>query len=343
MRKVPGFRGMRGSGGFVAPGIFASLLLGFLLPSMGAAQEEILGLAQECGGGDATTTARCREIALRTQAARGALGLLAAGGSELAGSAGTVGLRIGNVPRVSLAAGLQGVDASFAGGLPPVADPLPGGTVSGDDVFVTGLDLTGVVGVFDGFSPLPTVGGLLSVDLLANGSFLFLPEDRGFPSSEFVFGAGARVGLLRESFTLPSVSASVVRRWGGQVTVGGGGGTGSGAFDVSTTSFRLTLGKDLVGAGILLGAGLERSTGGVSIATTEVSAPVGDPAWDASVGDLTDTRPLFFGGASLTFLVLQVSAEVGWAGGFDEIPGRPTGYDPTAGSWFGGIGARLTY
>lgn len=346
---IPGFLGISGFSAIPRFVTFPAsiVLLGIctLFPPVGAsAQSEITGLAEECGGGDPSSTIRCREVALRTQAARGAVGLLATGGSALPGSAGTVGLRIGNVPRVSVAARLRGADASFAAGdLPPYnAPPLPspGGTVSGDDVWVTGLDLTGVVGLFDGFSPVPTVGGLLSLDVLATGTFLFLPEDRGFPSSEFVFGAGARIGLLRESFTLPGASVSIVRRWGGELTVGGGG---SGAFDLSMTSFRATMGKDLVGLGLLLGAGLDRYSGGMSIATTPVTGVVGDPGWAATTGDFTDTRPLLYGGASLSFLVLQLSAELGWAGGFDRIPGRSAGFDPTAGSWFGGIGARLTY
>lgn len=325
-----------------------SLPVGPVGPVGLAAQAEITGLAEECGGGDPSATIRCRETALRTQAARGAVGLIATGGPVLAGSAGTVGLRIGNVPRISVAARLRGADASFASAsLPPYTPsppPPPAGTVAGDDVSVTGLDLTGVVGVFDGFSPAPTVGGLLSLDVLATGTVLFLPEDRGFPSSEFVYGVGGRVGLLRESFTLPGASVSVVRRWGGEMTVGGGGpGAASGAFDLSLTSFRATVGKDLVGVGLLLGAGLDRYSGGMSIATTSLSGGVDDPAWEATTGDFTDTRPLLFGGASLSFLVLQISAELGWADGFDRISGRTSGFDPTAGSWFGGLGVRLTY
>lgn len=316
------------------------LLLVLVAPADGGAQDRILELAGECGG-DATSTARCRETALRVQAARGAVGLLAAGGPELPGAAGTVGLRIGNVPRISVAARLTGVDAAYAGELAPTGDPLPGRNLSGDDVFLTGLHLTGVVGLFDGFSPVPTVGGLFSLDLMATGSFLFLPEDRGFPGSEFTFGAGGRLGLLRESFTLPGVSTSFVHRWGGEMSVTGGG---SGAFDLSMSSFRATVGKDLVGVGVLLGGGLDRFTGGASISTTEMEGGVGDPGWDASTGDFTDTRPLLYGGAALNFLVLQLSAEVGWAGGFEAVPGRPSGgYDPTAGSWFGGLSARLTY
>lgn len=324
---------------FLLPVLSVSLLLAG--PSVGAAQDRIQALAVECGDGSATTTARCREVALRTQAARGAVGLLAAGGPELPGASGTVGLRIGNVPRISLAARLLGADAAFAAGLPPEGDPLPGGTLAGDDAFVTGLHLTGVVGLFDGFSPVPTVGGLLSLDLMATGSFLFLPEDRGFPGSEFAFGTGARLGLLRESFTLPGVSTSFVHRWGGEMTVAGGG---SGAFDLSVSSFRATVGKDLVGVGVLLGGGLDRFTGGASISLTEMEGGVGDPGWDASTGGFTDTRPVLYGGATLSFLVLQLSAEVGWADGFDTVPGRPSGgFDPTVGSWFGGLAARLTY
>ena len=58
---------------------------------------------------------------------------------------------------------------------------------------------------------------------------------------------------------------------------------------------------------------------------------------------LKASRALFFGGASLNFLILQLSAELGWANGFSAPPGY-TGaeFDPARGSPFGSLAARLT-
>jgi hypothetical protein len=62
-----------------------------------------------------------------------------------------------------------------------------------------------------------------------------------------------------------------------------------------------------------------------------------------SVRDFETTRTLYFGGASLNLLLLQLSTEVGWAGGFDPLAARhPDGYDPTDGSLFFSLAGRLT-
>jgi len=78
--------------------------------------------------------------------------------------------------------------------------------------------------------------------------------------------------------------------------------------------------------------------------TTDARIRVGDRLSSVTVeAPLEASRPLFFGGASLNFLVLQLSAEFGWAKGFTA----PSGYggadfDPTRGSAFGNLAARLT-
>jgi hypothetical protein len=169
----------------------------------------------------------------------GDVSLLAGGGSEVPGQSTTLGRRIGGSPRfaVSLGAGGQSVvvpelGASGGGEASPF---LP--------VVQVGLGL----GLFDGFSLLPTVGGFLSVDLVGQASFLFFPEAEGFDGRVDVLSIGARVGLLRESFTLPGVTVSVSRRLSGSLGFGdtAAGDAGQVALDPSITSLRATVGKDL--------------------------------------------------------------------------------------------------
>lgn len=321
-----------------------AVLLG-VSPLAAGAQETVSGLAAECGAGDGFREAWCREVALATVAARSGLGLLASGGSEPSGSAGTLGWRVDGVPRVSGALRL---------GLASVASPRLGWRGDADEPRIPAPDrsfvastvrLDAAVGIFEGFSPRPTVGGVLSVDALASTAFAFLPGSRGFgDGATSSVGLGARLGLLRESFTLPAVSVSAAHRWWGAVELRpavGGEATPGGSFDLSASSLRGTVGKDLYGVGVLLGAGWDRYAGRARL---DSGLPGEDDGWDASSDDLVDSRLVAFAGASRTFLVLQLSAEVGWAGGLDPVSGREAGgWDPEDASWFGSVAARLTY
>lgn len=304
-------------------------------PPVVSGQETVGELAAGCGD-----PAWCREVALAGQAARAGFGLLSSGGSEVPGSAGTLGWRLSSVPRVAMAAEVAGARVPF-----PVLGTERRAVLDGDPFFAPALRFTGAVGVFDGFSPVPTVGGLFSLDLVASGGWVFLPEDRGFDGSAAGYGAGVRVGILRESFTLPGISVSAARRWGGEVTLTGVGGAGAvvpeAAFDPSVTSVRATVGKDVLAVGLLAGAGWDRYGGDLRI-DSGLSSP-GTAPREAATDEMADSRFLVFGGASLNYLILQLSAELGWAGGMDPVPGRPAGgFDPGGSSWYGSVGARLT-
>jgi hypothetical protein len=107
--------------------------------------------------------------------------------------------------------------------------------------------------------------------------------------------------------------------------------------DPTVTSVRATVGKDLLGVGLLAGAGWDRYTGGATL------FPPGSVAPAASVGSFHHARSLVFAGAALNFLVLQLSAEAGWVQGFSSVEGyegRP--FDPTGGSFYTSLAARLT-
>ena len=92
------------------------------------------------------------------------------------------------------------------------------------------------------------------------------------------------------------------------------------------------------GVGLLLGLGWDAYSTDARIRVANGAEGV-----VATEGALNARRPLFFGGTSLNLLILQLSAEFGWAKGFSA----PTGYtgaafDPTRYSLFGSLAARLT-
>jgi hypothetical protein len=279
-------------------------------------------------------TVRCTELAVTAQALQAHIGLLAGFGSEVSGSASTLGRRLGATPRFAIEA-----RASFAHlALPDLADP--GEEPSRKSTFIVPALRGGITaGVFDGFSLLPTVGGFLGVDLLAQGSVAFLPTGEGFDAKTTALTLGARIGILRESFTLPGVSVSVSRRWAGNV-IYGSVDTGGGSVEVAprVTSVRATVGKDLLSIGVLAGLGWDRYSGHAIVHAASDGGTV-----LASVDSFHNARRLLFGGAAMNFLVLQLSGEVGWAQGSDAVEGyRFVPFDPTAGTWYGSVAFRLT-
>ncbi|HZD04850.1 MAG TPA: hypothetical protein VE173_08025, partial [Longimicrobiales bacterium] len=300
------------------------LALGALVPVWAApgtvaGQESVTRLATACAGASEALSSPCLETVLALQAAQGIVGLAASGGAELSGSSSTLGKRYGGTPRFGLAGRVGFVDASMPGVLGPATGPAPDA-----GAFAPSIQATAAVGLFQGFSPAPTVGGLLSLDVLATFSWVDLPGDRGFRDSPAGLGLGVRVGVFRESFTLPGITLSATRRWMGKVRLGGDGEEGTrGDLDLTVTSFRASAGKELLAFGFLGGVGWDRYRS----ATTLVVLPggAGGPEGAAEEGAFTSDRLLFFAGAGYTFLVAQISAELGWARGWDEVPGRSPG------------------
>lgn len=297
-------------------------------PIPATAQEGLAAACVQAGG----TGLRCTEAAVAARAVQGHVALLGGLGAEVPGSAGTLGRRLGATPRVAVS-----VRAAFANaGVPDLSDAGEG--PARRTTFVLPAVHGGLtLGLFEGFSPLPTVGGVLALDLLGSAGVVFLPSGEGFDGGASSFSFGARLGLLRESFTLPGVALSLTRRMAGSVRLGDVNADDRAAvtLDPTVTSVRATVGKDLLGVGILAGVGWDHH-GGEAV----VELP-GGPA--ASTDDYDATRTLVFGGASLTFLVLQMSGEVGWVQGFDEVPSyRNVPFDLTEGTVFASLAFRLT-
>ncbi|HEX9885709.1 MAG TPA: hypothetical protein VGA70_04435 [Longimicrobiales bacterium] len=316
------------------------------MPRSARAQSDVERLAGACSAASTTLAGPCLEAALALQAAHGAVGLAVSGGSDLPGHASTLGRRLGSSPRFALGArvGLTRADLIQPSGEAPAR--------SGSS-WIRNYQASLAAGVFDGFSAAPTVGGILALDVFATAFGVALPDDRGFQGSTAGFGLGARLGILRESFTLPGVTLSVARRWVGEVEVGNADipDPRSADFDVTVTSLRAALGKDLLAISFVAGIGWDRYRSDARVRVSyEGSDLIGGPlaggppgVAEARNSAFGTERTLFFGSASYTFLVLQLSAEGGYARGFEAVPGRASGgYDPAAGSVFVRLGARLT-
>ncbi|HEX2165613.1 MAG TPA: hypothetical protein VHG09_00125 [Longimicrobiales bacterium] len=254
------------------------------------------------------------------------LAITAAGGNPVPGTASTLGMRVPGSPRWSIA--LRGTVARAQ--LPPV-----GGSDLAATFWSIGADAS--IGLFNGFMLLPTIGGFGSVDALASAGLLRVPEGDGFETdSPLTWALGARVGILRESFTAPGVSVSAMFRslpdldYARDSTV-------SFANDAqSVMTYRATVGKRILGLGLTAGIAHDRGS-------SEVSGRLVDQGWllehDIGPGEVSFNRTSFFGNVSYTLLILNMAAELGW----QEDGDRPAGAheDTGKGGLFGGIAVRL--
>jgi hypothetical protein len=305
--------------------VAASLGFALLLctPGDGSAQSaEALAASCAAAGGDATLCARA------AGAGRDLLGyvsLLAGPGAELSGQASTLGRRLGGSPRIG--ASLRG------GGVSVVAPSLASVGGSDSSPFVTSAQATLALGLFDGFQVAPTVGGVLSFDVIASGSFLYFPESEGFDGRTQAYSVGVRLGVLRESFTLPAVTLSASRRFVGALQLGDVGGTDLGevTLDPGVTSVRATVGKDLFAFGVLAGLAWDDFS-----SETTVRASNGGGGFTTSTATLEDSRWSAFGGLSKQIGVIAwISAELGWTSGFDPVSAG-AGASPDVGRTFFG-------
>lgn len=297
--------------------------------------QDLTSLVDQCAP-TGVGAAQCTEAALALKVLKGGVTLLNAGGSDVVGTASTLGMRFGSTPRVSLS-------ARFLTARLKAPEVLSGNAPADENAFYAkSIQAQGIVGVFNGFSIAPTVGGFASLDLMATGSLSFLPKGEGFEESRATYGIGARVGILRESFTLPGVTVSVMHRNGGTVRFGdlAAGDPTELSWDMKSTSVRATVGKTFFGLGLLAGYGSDWSLGDVSIGVTN---PGTGFSGGATSDDFTVRRDIYFGGASLTFLIVQLSLEIGWADGFNSIPGRTGGFDTGSNPYFGALGFRITF
>jgi hypothetical protein len=302
-----------------------------------AAQETRTDMVETCTA-VALQRPLCLEAVLALEAARGAVGLAASQGSPVPGSSSTLGRRLGASPRVALS--LRGSMTRAH-----MTDPRGGDLATAERSFTMPAVEGGIaIGVLDGISLLPTVGGLFSIDLLGGAGAARLSSESGFHESVQWFTYGARLGLLRESFTLPGVTVAAARRHLTQVHWGDRGpdvnDDAEALFDATVTSIRATAGKDFLAFGVLGGWGWERYAGRTAVA---VRSPIGVDG-SAESDEYSSDRSLLFGGLSYTFLVLQLAVEGGVATGWDEAAGRVApNYDPTGGTLFGSVSGRLTF
>lgn len=334
---------------------FAAAAALFAVPA--AAQGDIETICTS-GGVPVAAQEECTVVAQAVDAAQPQLGILLAGGNPTLGTASTGGVRLGVIPRVSLTARLNVVGAR----LPDIRQEAE----SEAEQFMLPAPAVGAnlsVGLTQGFSLAPMIGGFGAIDLLGSVSVLplsLLGDE--FGDNAFSWGAGARVGLIRESFVTPGVSVSLMYRSLGDVSFGdvcegteapiadnrfactGDGDFGEIRFGLDNWSARAAVSKRILGLGLTAGVGYDRFETSADFAFRAPVAPATEGIYRFNGVAVDNDRWSAFVDASFTLLIGSLVAELGWMQGADPIQGFPeaSDFDPGEGTFFGSLGARLS-
>lgn len=268
----------------------------------------------------------CANAVLSALDARARAVLVASGGSPVPGSASTLGRRTARSRRATVA-----VRTTFGRAGALRSEPDRHGTLA-----AVGVD--GAIALFDGFFVAPTVGGVLSLDALASAGWVGGGDPPRLDGS-FTWALGARVGVLRESFTLPGLSLSVMYRGMPSLAAGDTASGPAWTAESDALSVRGTLGKRIGGADAFAGVAWDRAGGSLEATYLDGSAV----RESAGVRDLSEGRWAGFGGLGYTFLVFQLAVEAGWQAGGGRHAGQAFAIDASDGRFFGGLSFRFTY
>jgi hypothetical protein len=316
------------------PLLAAALLFGAAAPSASAQNDECsiyFGQAQNVCDAAVDGTRLFHPIA----------GLLVSGGNPVIGTAQS----LGGFPHMFI-----GVRANLVNvGLPDLNYDGSGNTVALDDeVLFPSPVVEGGLGIWKGLNH-----GLLSIDAL--GSAQLLPTDqvdnltvdedaRNIGDIALGLGYGARIGLLRGSFPVPSVSVSIMKRTIPRIQYGDLSDVSQDyqyAVDLQATNLRAVASTRLLFLNVAAGLGWDNYTGDAEILFREPLTGIPQPPIDI---ELDNSRTMVFFGAVLDFPVVKIAGEIGYQSGKDQnLPTDFEGIDDTSGKMFGSVGVRFGF
>lgn len=305
-------------------GLLLVLMPAILPTSVGAQDDDLAGACA------AVSNPECQVAAAAVRTIHPRVGLALWGGNPVPGTASTLGMRLGSVPRFS--------GSSRVVVLPVELPPLPDRSADeASRATAVGLSTQLSVGILQGISPLPTVGGFLALDAVGRASWFLLPDGQGF-ADDNVLGAslGLRLGLLRESFTMPGLSLTGSYGQSTRFAFGDPAGGGDGFIEGGIGNLNLTAATTKrVGLVSLTAAGsLDRY-----MTAVDFRYPGGPSAAQTATG-ITD-RWSVLGNVSWTFMILHASLEAGWQQA--PVPdGLPAAVVVNPTGWWAGAALRLS-
>ncbi len=268
-------------------------------------------------------------------------GMIVTGGNPVLGSGGT----LGGFGHLMLTARVNGIKAALPDPTAANQSPVP----TSFNGAVPAPMVEGALGVFKGMG-----GGLLAVDVL--GSALILPTGiknlnvdsnaTHISDAALGIGYGARVGVLKGGFPIPSVSVSWMHRSIPRLrygTLGPAPGTGDQfefTMDLSSDSYRAVAGWKFVLVDLAAGVGVDRYKSD----NTNIRFYDGPTTTRTVVINPTNTRALVFVNGGLSLAVVKLVGEIGLQAGKDQsYITQFSGFDPKAAHVFGGVGVRFGF
>jgi hypothetical protein len=167
------------------------------------------------------------------------------------------------------------------------------------------------------------VGGFFSLDILASVGLVPLSEGDGFNENAVTFAAGARLGILRESFTAPGVSLSAMYRRVGDVDFGDRDLQDEQSYFIASSFSVLSL-RGVVGKRVLFltasaGIGWDRYKSDLRFGVLDPTALGIVTRHDFTEDDFETSRVVYFAGLQYTLLVLSFNLEGGLQAGGDNF------------------------
>ena len=310
----------------------------------------------------------CNTVATTLSNIQPAIGIGFSGGNPTLGMGGTLGTRFGFVPRFAVTARVNAVLTEVPD-LQEMSAQLNATNPSLDSVPTTRMPLGAIqgdlaIGVFNGITLVPMLGGLGSIDLLGSVSFIPMIEDAGLEDAIVSWGVGARVGILKGGLVAPGLSVSGMYRRIGEASFGDieaeDPDPGEFAMDLSTLSLRAALSKGIAMFDFAVGAGYDKYTSDPSFnfalncRTAECTAAA-DPAnsdegitvrMEERIGGEVETAAWnVFGNFGMSLLLLNLVGEIGYQKATDVLDSddvQVTEEELSGGRIFGSLGLRLT-
>ena len=278
------------------------------------------------------------------------LGTAITGGNTTMGQGGTLGMRLGLIPHVTVGVRFNAVLGGFpeypqpAPVIPPANTPsAPGAEVSTTKLPIGLPAVDAAIGVFKGIPlALSNVGG---IDILLSAAYVPTIDKENVditPESNFELGYGLRIGLLQESLLVPGLGVSFMKRGIPSTDITGTAGTASltvADLDLSTTAWRITASKSLLLFGVALGAGQDKYSASTQIsANMPLSGTIGPFPLSQEI-----TRTSYFADVSMNLPFIKLVATGGQVTGGD-IP-TYYAYDKAADASriYGSFGIRFTF
>jgi len=204
------------------------------------------------------------------------------------------------------------------------------------------------IGIFGGLPlALTNVGGL---DLLVSAQYVpertFSNVSLKTPDGSLQLGYGARIGLLSESFIVPGVSFSYIKRDMPKVNVlasRANDSLGVAGMKLKSSSWRIAASKSLILFNVGAGVGQDKFDSQVD-SVTAVTSTTGFVNARGSLGPQVQqlTRTNYFVNASFSLLVAKLTAEVGQStGGTVTTFNTFSGAQPTGARTYGSLGLRF--